>query len=141
MNEVHQGKVETHNREFENITLEQKNLTTMMDNLYMDKLKGRITESEYDRFYTSLREKATELTVRLEQLQEAEENYFITAKCVLKVVNRAYELFLSSKVEEKRQLIKLILSNLRLDGEKIVWDVQKPFDLIIKTTDSKRWRG
>lgn len=141
LNEVHQGKIETHNREFEKITLEQKNLTAMMDNLYMDKLKGRITESEYDRFYKSLREKATELTVRLEQLQEAEENYFITAKCVLKVVNRAYELFLSSEVEEKRQLIKLILSNLRLDGENIVWDVQKPFDLIIKATDSKRWRG
>ena len=28
--------------------------TKMMDNLYLDKLKGRITESEYDKFYTSL---------------------------------------------------------------------------------------
>ena len=30
----------------------------MMDNLYLDKLKGRITESEYDKFYTSLRDQA-----------------------------------------------------------------------------------
>ena len=30
---------------------EQKNITKMIDNLYLDKLKGRITESEYDRFY------------------------------------------------------------------------------------------
>lgn len=88
-----------------------------------------------------MRNKSTELSIRLEQLKEAEDNYFITAKYVLELVNRAYDLFVSSEVEEKRQLIKLILSNLRVDDENVVWDVQKPFDLIIKTTDSKRWRG
>ena len=83
----------------------------------MDKLKGRITESEYDKFYQSLRDQMTEISIRLEQLQEAEDNYYITAKYVLELVNRAYELFVSSEVEEKRQLIKLVLSNLRIEGE------------------------
>jgi hypothetical protein len=96
-----------------------------------------------------MRDQAAVTNIRLEQLQEAEENYYITAKCVLKVINKAYELFLSSEpdfvktssgmVDEKRQLIKLILSNLKLDDEKIVWDVQKPFDLILETTDRKRF--
>ena len=81
----------------------------MMDNLYLDKLKGRITESEYDKFYTSLHDQVTDINIRLEQLQEAEDNYYITAKYVLDLVNRAYELFESSEVEEKRQLIKLVL--------------------------------
>ena len=44
-------KIEFHNKEFDKLTLEQKNLTAMMDNLYIDKLKGRITE-RYDRFYS-----------------------------------------------------------------------------------------
>lgn len=47
---------------------------------------------------------------------------------------------MSSEVEEKRQLIKLVLQNVRLDDENIVWDAQKPFDLILKTADSKLWR-
>ena len=141
LNEVHQGKVEFHNKEFNRLTKEQKNLTAMIDNLYLDKLKGRITEDEYDRFYRTMRDQLTDITVLLEQLQEAEDNYYFTAKYVLEIVNRAYDLFVSSEVEEKRQLIKLVLSNVRLDDENVVWDVQKPFDLFINATDSKRWRG
>ena len=88
-----------------------------------------------------MRNKSTELSIRLEQLKEAEDNYFITAKYVLELVNRAYDLFVSSEVEEKRQLIKLILSNLRIEGERVVWDVCKPFDLFLNVTDSPGWLG
>jgi hypothetical protein len=35
-------------------------------------------------------------------------------------------------VDEKRQLIKLVLSNLQLDDEKLVWEPHKPFDLILE---------
>ena len=104
-------------KQFDKLTKEQKELTKMMDNLYLDKLKGRITESEYDKFYQFIRDQITDINIRLEQLQEAEDNYYITAKYVLDLANRAYDLFMSSEVEEKRQLIKLVLSNLRLEGE------------------------
>ena len=46
---------------------------------------------------------------------------------------------MSSEVEEKRQLIKLVLSNLRLEGENIVYDAQKPFDLILNCSDGQEW--
>lgn len=49
-------------------------------------------------------------------LQEAEDNYYITAKYLLELANRAYDLFISSEVEERRQLVKLVLSNLRIEG-------------------------
>ena len=88
------------------------------------------TESEYDKFYKALRDKLTKITIKLDQLQEADDNYFITTKYVLDITNRAFELFLSSEVEEKRQLIKLVLSNLRVEDENVVYDVQKPFDLL-----------
>ena len=99
-----------------------------------------ITESEYDRFYQSLRDQAAAVSTRLDDLQIAEDNYYITSKLLLELSARAYDLFISSEVEEKRQLIKLVLSNLRLDGEKLVYDVQKPFDLILKCSDDQVWR-
>jgi hypothetical protein len=52
----------------------------------------------------------------------------------------AYNLFKSSEVEEKRQLIKLLLQNLRIEGENLLWDVQKPFDLIVNCSDHIRNR-
>gem|GEM_PF-2814456 len=30
--------------------------------------------------------------------------------------------------------------HLRLDGEKLLWDVVQPFDLIINSFDNQRWR-
>jgi len=139
LNSVHQDKIEFHNQHFDKLTQEHKKLTKMMDNLYLDKLKGSITESVYDKFYTSIKDELAETTVKLSQLQEAEDNYYITAKYVLDLACRAHELFNGSEVEEKRQLIKLILSNLRLDGKKLVFEPEKPFDSILNFNDSQIW--
>ena len=43
-------------------------------------------------FTLSLRDQMTDISIRLEQLQEAEDNYYITAKYVLDLSTRAYEL-------------------------------------------------
>lgn len=81
------------------------------------------------------------MAVRLERLQEAEDNYYTTAKYVLDLTNRAYELFVRSEVEERRQLIKLVLSNLRIEGENLLYEVTLPFDLIVNCNDRQSWRG
>ena len=113
----------------------------MLDNLYIDKVKGRITESEYEKFYISFYDEAAEIKSQLDKLGEAQDNYFITAKYVLDLVNRAHELFESSEVEEKRQLIKLVLQNLRLEDDKLLWDAVKPFDTLLNVSDSQGWCG
>ena len=43
-------------------------------------------------------------------------------------------------MEEKRHLIKLLLSNLRVEGENLLFDVQKPFDLIVNCSEHLLWR-
>ncbi len=140
LEEVHKNKAEFHAKRFTDLTKEQISIAKMMDNLYLDKLKGRITESEYDKFYTQFRDQVEDVTSKLAQLQEAEDNYYVTTKCLLEVSSRAYDLFMSSEVEEKRQLIKLVLSNLQVDDGKIVYDVQKPFNLIVNCSDDQVWR-
>ena len=92
----------------------------MMDNLYMDKLRGELLRANMTSITSQSVTNVMNLTVKVDQLQEAEDNYFITAKYVLELINRAYELFMSSEVEEKRQLIKLVLSNLSMDDENVV---------------------
>ncbi|OGD95504.1 hypothetical protein A3F57_03150 [Candidatus Roizmanbacteria bacterium RIFCSPHIGHO2_12_FULL_36_11] len=72
-------------------------------------------------------------------LQEAEDNYYITAKYLLELANRAYDLFVGSEIEERRQLIKLVLQNIRVDGKTVRYDVVKPFDTVIKYADHFDW--
>ena len=47
-----------------------------------------------------------------------DETYLITAKTVFDLANRAREIFESSNMDEKRQLLRFFYSNLRLDNEK-----------------------
>jgi len=110
LTETHKSKVEFHQQENAKLLKEQNSLSVMMDNLYMDKLKGSITDAQYDKFFTTLKEKATDVAVRLEQLQEAETNYYITAEMLLKLADRAYDIFMSSEVGQKRLLIQTVLS-------------------------------
>ncbi len=72
-------------------------------------------------------------------LQDAEDHYYITAKYLLELANRAYELFESSEVEERRQLLKLILQNLRVEGKTVRCDAIKPFDTILNFADRQLW--
>ncbi|MFZ5953960.1 MAG: recombinase family protein [Candidatus Dependentiae bacterium] len=139
LDEVHQYKMDFQTKQYKELTGQHQSLTKMMDNLYLDKLKGRITESAYDKFYQSFRDQLAEVTLKLERLQEAEDNYYITAKYILDLTNHAYDIFKSSEVTEKRQLIKLVLSNLQVDGENIVYEAQKPFDLILNCSERQTW--
>lgn len=140
LNKVHQEKIEFYNKHFDKFTAEQKSVTKMMENVYLDKLKGEIDDEKYNRFYTSLRSQMDEILDRLGCLQEAEDNYCVTAKYILELSNRAYDLFKSSEVEQKRQLIKLVLPNLRIEGESMLYEAQKPFDVLLKNADCVDWR-
>lgn len=98
-----------------------------------------ITTNEYDKLYKEFRGKIEETDSRLASLQKAEDEYYITAIYLLELANRAYGLFKSSEIEERRQLLKLTLQNLVLDGKKVQFQVQKPFDAILNFADSPSW--
>lgn len=70
-------------------------------------------------------------------LNEAEDNYYITAKYLLDIANRAYYLFVRSEVEERRQLFNLVLQSLRLDDKTVRYDRLKPFDTILNYNDKQ----
>ncbi len=69
----------------------------------------------------------------------ADEEYYLTSEYLLQLANRAYELFMSSEAEEKRQLLKLTLQNLKLEGKKVEFGLAKPFDKVFACAGSQTW--
>jgi len=62
----------------------------------------------------------------------------------LDICSRAYELFEISKVEQKRQLINFVLSNLQLRGKTLEFELKKPFDVLVNIQNCKNrseWLG
>jgi site-specific DNA recombinase len=101
----------------------------------------RITQDEYDKKAYELKQLQYDLEVKLRQHTEADEKFGITVNYLLNLASRAYELFESSKIEQKRQLINFLLSNLRLRGKTLLYDVNKPFDAVLKANNCSNWLG
>lgn len=138
---IHKGKSELREQQFEQLTKEKSRYAKRIENMYLDKLDGRITTDEYDKLYKVFQEKIEEIDTKLANLQKAEDNYYLTVNYLLQLANRAYDLFVSSEIEKKRQLLKLLLQNPTLDGKKVRYNLLKPFDTILNYADSQLWLG
>jgi DNA invertase Pin-like site-specific DNA recombinase len=136
---VHDGKTVFRKEEQKRLETEKELYVSRREKLYLDKLDGRVTESEYDKFDTKFREKIIEVDTRLSMVQEADDNYYLTSKYILEIAKRAYELFESSEADEKRQLIKLVLQNLRVEGNLVKYSLLNPFDTILNCSEQQIW--
>ncbi len=101
----------------------------------------RITQDEYDKKAIELRQRQYELNNQLNKIIEADENYSMTLTSLLNICSKAPELFESSKVEQKRQLINFLLSNLKLRGKKLEYTLKKPLDVLVDLGYCSSWLG
>ncbi len=99
--------------------------------------RRRITESYYSKKREEYRAKQKELNEKINRLGFADDEYYITSEYLLQLANRAFDLFISSEAEEKRQLIKMTLQNLKLDGKKVEFELVKLFDKIFACASSQ----
>ena len=135
----HRDKTQFHMTIHQSYQCDYQKYETRIEKMYEDKLDGSIDESLYNKKREEYRLKQRELRDKISRLSIAEEEYYLTSEYLLHLANRACDLFLSSEAEEKRQLIKLILQNLKLKGEKIDFELVKPFDQVFACTNHQSW--
>lgn len=117
----------------------QKKLDRLLD-LRLEEPPRGITQDEYDRKARELKQRQYELDRNISAHTEADEDFAVTVNTLLNLVSSAHELFMGSKADQKRQLINFTLSNLRLDGQKLLFTMKKPFDLFQKPVNRLNWR-
>ncbi len=60
---------------------------------------------------------------------------------MISLASRAAEIFERSNIEQKRQLIAFVFSNLSLRGKKLESSLRSPFDLMVDRPDYASWLG
>jgi len=68
----------------------------------------------------------------VQRYTDADENYYITANMLLKLAQKALEIFESSEVTEKRQVLNFLLQNPVLKGRKLEFTLKTPFDTVLE---------
>jgi len=79
--------------------------------------------------------------MRIEQHQKGEGEYRTTLESLISVASRAAAIFERSKIEQKRQLIAFVFSNLALKGKKLEFSLRSPFDLMVNRRSYASWLG
>ncbi len=92
--------------------------------------KRKITPEEYRDMSEEIKKEQYKLEGRSELLTKADEKFSIAVATILSLGNNAYQIFQSSKVENKREILNLLLSNLKLQDSKISYTLRKPYDYI-----------
>ena len=67
----------------------------------------------------------------------ADEEHCVASEYVLHLAGRAYDLFMSSEAEEKRQLIKFTLQDLRSEGKTIECGSVRPSDKVFACSNNQ----
>lgn len=105
-------------------------------NLYLDK---SITQDIYDKKRLQLQAEKQSIGQQLMDNFEDDSEFRNSFVTLLQVISRAARTFKSSKVEQKRKILGLVFSNLFLDGREIGYELNRPFNKLVKMSESKEW--
>lgn len=100
---------------------------------------GSITQPEYDQNNRRYRQQQDKYRDKMQRLQRADEQYYLTSTYILKLAKNADKLFAVANPEEKRQLINLVCQNLKIQGKKLLFELKTPFDTIAECSNRSIW--
>ena len=139
LRDSHQGKKEFHNSLLSDLQTQYQKHENRIEKMYEDYLDGRITQNMYDKKYQEFRTSQKEIKSKIDNLDKADNEYYITASYILSLVNRAYDLFLSSEPMIIRQLLKLLLQNCEISDGSLRYTLNYPFSEIFSYTKRHNW--
>jgi hypothetical protein len=133
-----------HEEQLKRLRTNYDNTDRKLSMMYEDRLDGRLTADEYDKKLEEFRGEQNKLLGEMKQYEQANTSYYITANQVLSLAQRAAEIFESSEVYEKRQLLEFVFQNFQLKGKNLLYKLKTPFDTVLlagATPKGATWGG
>jgi site-specific DNA recombinase len=112
---------------------------TRMDQIYEDKLEGKIDESFWARKQADYREQERVLEAGLSGAKASVSADVLTVKKIFELASKAHFLYLTRNLADRGQLLKYVLLNCTTDGATLTPTYRKPFDLIFERAED--WSG
>jgi site-specific DNA recombinase len=114
---------------------------TRMDQIYDDKLEGKIDENFWVRKQADYREQERVLEAAISGAKASVSADVLTMKRVFELASKAHFLYLTRNLADRGQLLKSVLLNCTTDGETLSPTYRKPFDLIFERAKTEDWSG
>jgi site-specific DNA recombinase len=112
-----------------------------LDQSYMDKLDGKISEDFWTRKSDEWRTEEQRICGELLALEQLKPERMLDGVKILELAHKAHFLYLKQTPEEQAKLLKIVVSNCSIDATSVYPTYRKPFDLIFTHGKNEGWRA
>jgi site-specific DNA recombinase len=110
-----------------------------IERVYEDYIDDKIPEDLYNRKFEEFKAAKQVLVKRREKFELVSKDIFSSVSHLLELSRDAPKLFEKGNLERKRQLIKMVHSNLELSGKELRWKLKKPYDCMAICNLNGNW--
>jgi site-specific DNA recombinase len=128
-------------REGERLKQRLSTVRHRLDQAYLDKLDGKISEEFWTRKSAEWMAEEQQVLLAIAGLAQANPDRIIDAVRIFELANKAHYLYVSQPAPEKAKLLKMVLSNCAVDAVSVYPSYKKPFDLIFARAKNEEWRA
>lgn len=128
----HHDAIRALHRESEDIARKQDRIMELL----IDK---SITQDAYNKKLAQITDRQQDINRLLEQHHAGNEKFKLALSQLITLASRCADLFERSTIDEKRQMIGFVLSNLELEGPNLRYALRKPFDLFADLASRQEW--
>lgn len=109
--------------------------------MFKDRDQFRVKPELFEQLINEYAAQQQDILDQLKDHKEGDKRAIVNARRILELASKASEVFLSdgSKLDHKRSVVALVLSNLRLEGDKLLFNLKEPFDSIAEAVKSDNW--
>ena len=118
---------------------EAQSIDLKLTTLYEDRLVGRITAIDYDKYAKRYSEEKTELERKLVEYTNNDKSFVVTSSYLLQLASKAQEVFESSQPEKKNKILKMLLANCQINQKRLQLHMLKPFSDLCNSTKTSNW--
>lgn len=134
----HEDKKKYHDEVIASLQRDYARLQHRLDQMYVDKLDGKVPLDFYDKKSAEWRYEQAEIHRKMEKHDNADDAYMDEGIKILELSNRAWELYQKQEMTEKRELLNFVFSNSTWACGKLSPTYRKPFDLISEMVEFQK---
>lgn len=139
LRESMKDKVEYHNHLIQELNKQVGVLQKRIDQTYLDKIDGTISEAFWKHNATKWLEEKEVLAIKLLAIQKADTHYLDSAIIILELAKKAAELFKSRTADQKRRMVTLLVSNCSYKDGNIDVVLKPVFQELLVSSKTGNW--
>jgi site-specific DNA recombinase len=112
-----------------------------IERAYLDKLDGKITEEFWEARSVAWNREEQQILMAVQGLEQQSPERILDGVRILELANKAHFLYLRQPPSEQAKLLRIVVSNCKVDAITLYPAYRKPFDLIFEHAKNEGWRA